>query len=178
MNLYEILEVSETASKDIIEKVYKIKVKKYHPDIHKPENRAAAEEKMKEINEAYEILSDDYKRKQYDDMLAQERNRVNINQNYNTYANNMYQNQYQYQYSSQSNIWRQKNEEDVQAQIKSSTSKLKILVIVLVIIVSIDFISNAIYKFKNRKEVPENEITEEQMQEYEERMEEIFRQYE
>lgn len=73
MNLYELLEVSENASKEIIEKVYKIKVKKYHPDLQRPENRNESEKKMKEINEAYDILSDDFKRKQYDDTLKNER---------------------------------------------------------------------------------------------------------
>lgn len=178
MNLYEILEVSETASKDIIEKVYKIKVKKYHPDLQKPEDRDDAEEKMKQINEAYEILSDNQKRKQYDDMLAQERGKIeyNINKNY-TYTNNMYQNPN----VSQSEIFRQKNEEDMQEQIKTSANKLKIIIIVLIIVVTIDFISTAIYKYTNKDKIKEEHMTQEEKNEheqYEKRMEELFRQYE
>ena len=64
-NLYEILEVSEKASKEVIEKVYRVLAKKYHPDLQKDGNKENVEEKMKQINEAYEILSDDENRKQY-----------------------------------------------------------------------------------------------------------------
>lgn len=62
-SLYETLEVSSNASADEIKKAYRKLARKYHPDINKtPE----AEEKFKEINSAYEILSDDEKRKKYD----------------------------------------------------------------------------------------------------------------
>lgn len=71
--LYEVLEVSENASKEIIEKAYKVLAKKYHPDLQTPENKPVAEKKMKEINEAYGILSDEIKRREYDTKLANER---------------------------------------------------------------------------------------------------------
>ena len=70
---YEILEVSENASPEVIEKAYKILVKKYHPDLQPPEEKKNAENKMKEINEAYDILGDEEKKKKYDDELASER---------------------------------------------------------------------------------------------------------
>lgn len=70
---YEILEVSENASPEVIEKAYKILVKKYHPDLQPPEEKKNAENKMKEINEAYDILGDEEKKKRYDDELASER---------------------------------------------------------------------------------------------------------
>ena len=60
---YETLGVSKTASTEEIKKVYKKLAKKYHPDISKEEN---AEKKFKEVSEAYAVLSDDKKRKQYD----------------------------------------------------------------------------------------------------------------
>jgi curved DNA-binding protein len=64
-SLYETLDVSESASADEIKKAYRKLARKYHPDINKsPE----AEEKFKEINAAYEILSDDSKKRQYDQM--------------------------------------------------------------------------------------------------------------
>ena len=76
MNLYEILEVSEKASKEIIEKAYKTLAKKYHPDLQAPENKKSAEDKMKLINEAYDILSDDIKRQEYDGKLQLERDEI------------------------------------------------------------------------------------------------------
>ena len=71
--LYEILEVSETASKEIIEKAYKVLAKKYHPDLQTENDKLIAEEMMKKINEAYDVLSNDEKRKNYDNELATKR---------------------------------------------------------------------------------------------------------
>lgn len=62
-SLYETLEVSASATDDEIKKSYRRLARKYHPDINK---EPSAEEKFKEINAAYEILSDAQKRKQYD----------------------------------------------------------------------------------------------------------------
>ena len=68
-NYYEILEVDKKASPEVIEKAYKVLVKKYHPDLQNDQNHLRYEEKMKEINEAYAILSDDYKKNNYDEQL-------------------------------------------------------------------------------------------------------------
>ena len=65
-NYYEILEVNERASQEIIEKAYKILVKKYHPDLYTGEERLYAEQKVRELNEAYQVLSDDFLKSQYD----------------------------------------------------------------------------------------------------------------
>lgn len=75
-NLYELLEVSEKASQEIIEKAYKTLAKKWHPDLQGGQNKALAEEKMKKINNAYSILSDENKRKEYDAKLEEERERL------------------------------------------------------------------------------------------------------
>ncbi|WP_024955971.1 DnaJ family protein [Sulfurospirillum arcachonense] len=62
-SLYDTLGISQSASPDEIKKAYRRLARKYHPDINKePE----AEEKFKEINAAYEILSDSSKKSQYD----------------------------------------------------------------------------------------------------------------
>ena len=64
--LYDILEVSRKASKEVIEKAYKT------PDLQTAENKEYAEKRMKEINEAYDILSNEEKRKEYDYKLENE----------------------------------------------------------------------------------------------------------
>ena len=73
-NYYDILEVNNKASKFVIDKVYKALAKKYHPDANPDEKKQWAEEKFKEINEAYETLSDEKKRKEYDEKLEKEKN--------------------------------------------------------------------------------------------------------
>ena len=71
---YEILQVNEKASIEIIEKAYKTLAKKYHPDLQTDEiKRKFAEEKLKNLNEAYKVLSDDFLREQYDEELQIER---------------------------------------------------------------------------------------------------------
>ena len=63
---YETLGVSKTATKDEIRSAFRKLARKYHPDVAK--DKKAAEEKFKEINEAYEVLSDPAKRQKYDQL--------------------------------------------------------------------------------------------------------------
>ena len=62
---YEVLGVNKNATDDEIKKAYRKLAKKYHPDAN-PDNKKEAEAKFKEVNEAYENLSDPQKRKMYD----------------------------------------------------------------------------------------------------------------
>ena len=71
-NYYDWLEISPNASPEIVDKAYKTLVKKYHPDLQ-DNNKEKYEEIIKKINEAYEVLSDENKRKNYD---------INLKNNY------------------------------------------------------------------------------------------------
>ncbi len=71
-NYYDILQVNRNASPEIIEKAYKTLAKKYHPDLQAEENKKQSEEILKEINEAYETLSDAEKKQTYDTLLTQQ----------------------------------------------------------------------------------------------------------
>ena len=62
---YEVLGVSKDATEKDIKKAYRKLAFKYHPDKN-PDNKKEAEEKFKEVNEAYSVLSDPDKRRQYD----------------------------------------------------------------------------------------------------------------
>lgn len=92
-NFYEILEVSENASSEVIEKAYKALVKKYHPDLQPNEKKQEAENKIKTINEAYEILSDSQKRANYDEQLKKKKLKeeqlkyAQMNQNHSARSN-------------------------------------------------------------------------------------------
>lgn len=71
-NYYDILQINQNASPEIIEKAYKTLAKKYHPDLQEENNKKEAEEILKEINEAYEILSNSDKKALYDQNLKNE----------------------------------------------------------------------------------------------------------
>lgn len=94
-NYYQILQVDQKASIEVIEKVYKTLVKKYHPDLQLEENKSNNEEILKDINEAYETLSNPDKRQAYDEILIQSsesigqsfQNKLNNSSNYTNIEN-------------------------------------------------------------------------------------------
>src|SRR5262245_42996270 len=65
---YEILGVPRTATDEEIKKAFRKLARKYHPDVAK--DKKAAEEKFKEVNEAYEVLGNAENRQKYDQLGA------------------------------------------------------------------------------------------------------------
>ena len=63
-DFYEVLGVSRTASADDIKRAYRGLARRHHPDV--AENKVEAEHRFKEINEAYEVLSDAHQRAEHD----------------------------------------------------------------------------------------------------------------
>ena len=86
-NYYDILEINKNASPEIIEKAYKTLVKKYHPDLQENNQKNNYEEKIKKINEAYEILSNPENKKNYD--LNLENNEICIDDYNKLYNENI-----------------------------------------------------------------------------------------
>lgn len=142
--LYEILEVSEGASKEVIEKAYRVLAKKYHPDLQTEENKLKAEKHMKEINEAYSILGDEGKRKEYDKKLAEERqetredaktqydqNNVNIKSDYKE------QEQAYYWAQTQNQSYNSRQRPMTEEEYKEAQKRKKELLITILIIIVI-----------------------------------------
>jgi DnaJ-class molecular chaperone len=69
-NYYQVLGVAPGAGQEEIKKAFRRMASLYHPD-HNPQNPGEAEEKFKEINQAYEVLSDGARRRQYDRLIQQ-----------------------------------------------------------------------------------------------------------
>ncbi len=76
VDYYEVLQVHERAISEVIDKAYRVLVRKYHPDVHPPDRRSWAHSKMALLNVAYDILSDPVRRGEYDAARRLGRGRV------------------------------------------------------------------------------------------------------
>jgi curved DNA-binding protein CbpA len=65
-SLYDLLEVSSTASLEVIKAAYRVLMEKHHPDKNPGHRRSWAEEISRELNHAYAVLSNPQKRREYD----------------------------------------------------------------------------------------------------------------
>ena len=116
MNYYEVLGIKKTATQNEIKSAYKKLVKKYHPDIY-PGDKSYAELKIKEINNAYDVLSNLEFKKEYDETLTQDQiysytpptyNNTNSSPySYNNYKNSSYYKQNTYSKTSHYNYTNQ-----------------------------------------------------------------------
>lgn len=88
-NYYEILEVNEKASDEIIKKVYKIKIKQNHPDLFQGDEKIKAEEITKNLTEVYDILSNPQKREEYDLELENQKKENTNDFKYENIINNL-----------------------------------------------------------------------------------------
>lgn len=111
MTHYEILGISKKASAEEIKNAYKKLVKKYHPDVY-PGDKIFAEKKIKEINEAYDILSVPQKKAEYDESLnssySSTSNYYSSNYNQNTSSRNSTTRSSKYSYENYKNTYNTK----------------------------------------------------------------------
>ncbi|MEJ8553246.1 DnaJ domain-containing protein [Tepidibacter sp. Z1-5] len=89
-NLYQILEIDKNASQSEIKKAYRKLAKKYHPD-RNPNDKNACDI-FREVAQAYEILSDEKKRKEYDDKLSNSKKTNKTNKTNNDFSKNKKEN--------------------------------------------------------------------------------------
>lgn len=104
-NYYEILEVDKNASPEIIKKAYTTLAKKYHPDLQNDDVKHLYEEKLKLINEAYETLSDEEKRKKYDLTIVDNYAMLEENLSKLSKENEFLRNQYKNSFTEQKNSY-------------------------------------------------------------------------
>ena len=120
-NYYDILQINKNAAPEIVEKAYKTLVRMYHPDLQESANKQEYEEKLKLINEAYETLSNEQKRKQYDLELEQieqmKRQQENVENSYSNFNNSSNSNDLNNQYQNPNNY---NNNYDINEKIKQA----------------------------------------------------------
>ena len=130
MSYYDVLKVSKTANEKEIKKAYKLLVKQYHPDIYEG-SKEYAEKKIKEINEAYDVLSNKDKRKKYDDTLHEideetvkhDLENFTKNNTYSSTKNDYYENLYNTNYKRYTTYYYGISRDDLKKEKKSVENK-------------------------------------------------------
>ncbi len=140
MTYYEILGISSNASQEDIKSAYKKLIKKYHPDLYQGD-KTFAEKKTKEINEAYDTLSDANKRSNYDLKITPSYTETNnysytppkYSSDYNPYSyNNYYKNRYYSKYNNQQSSTNYSSKTDTKdVRYKEFSKKLEVNMIVI-----------------------------------------------
>ena len=174
MNYYELLEVKENATSSEIKKSYKSLVKKYHPDVFLGD-KSFAEAKLKELNEAYEILSNKTAKQEYDKILNSTTeinssedfeddflyNKKDLDRRYNQMYNYNYYKKYTTNYYGVDNSNKKSENSytsnNIQRKLKLALNKTfqniqiktLLLIISLIIIISIIITLILIFKIKN-----------------------------
>lgn len=120
---YEILEIDKNASDEVIKNAYKALVKKYHPDLKTGQEKVIAEQKIKEINSAYDILSNPTSKLEYDQSLS---DKVNISiEEYNSILkeNNKLKNELNYYKDNFNNFYNINNAERINKNYTYKTTR-------------------------------------------------------
>lgn len=172
MTYYEILGVSRNASQKEIRTAYKKLIKQYHPDLYQGD-KIFAEKKTQEINEAYDILSDNTKKYNYD---------LSITTNYNTstsqaydytppkyssgysspYSYNNYKNSYYSKYNNNNSTNSYSNKKDTREVIYDEFAKklgANIVVILFIFVLYLIIFIATLLQFKNYKANHKTEST-------------------
>ena len=167
MNHYEVLGVNKNATQEEIKEAYKKLVKKYHPDIY-PGDKTFAEKKIKDINAAYEVLSDLDSKKEYDEMLnphPPEQTYDFTPPNYSPYSYENYKNRNNYtnynnsyyNTSKTENVNKYKNTKYTQNPIQKINNIPLLIVISFTILYCIFNIFSIYFKYLSKKEPIETE---------------------
>ena len=173
MNYYDVLRINKDASQQEIKDAYKKLIKRYHPDVY-PGNKVRAEHITRDLNEAYDVLSDSEKKTIYD--LSLEQTPINIEPDIPTkYEPSVnYKEDFENSFSS---TWDQKLKENIHTFVDNKTQnlsqneKLKIIsIIILIALIILLLTIKDYYEFQislNEKEKINNEQNQLQYEEFE-----------
>lgn len=165
MTHYEILGVSKNASQEEIRNAYKKLIKRYHPDLYQGD-KAFAERKTQEINEAYDTLSDSTKKYDYDLSITPINRTTNYNytppkysSEYNPYTsyNNYYKNRYSSSYNnntsqqSNSNYYQKTDKREIIYDELSKKLGANLAVVLFIFIIYLIIFIATIMQFKSYK---------------------------